>query len=378
MNITQFLGAPTPLAIILGLIGWLCWLFGGPSCGSRNSAAKDAAAEEELIKEGVTLLEQAKAAATSLLEEADQQADDIIASAKRKAATILRAARDEAATASEAAWPPLASSPTGLTAFARCLGVDTSVLRFDDVLGLEPELLSMLPAPCVAMILLYPTSTAAQAHLDSLAAAATTPSRERDASSLLFLRQLRGGTCGTVATLHALVNGARAVASSQRPKGSQVHLDQHLDQSSSSRLLGQRLCEDLLLLHAEGEASCVEDAGELCARRSRALLASRTIRAAHDESAVRSRTNQARTGERQGRHFVTLVPLHGRLMLLDGRRDAPIDCGITTSAQTFLADAAGRVRALIAAAGSAEESTEAGAQLAFSLVALLDCSSSER
>ena len=75
---------------------------------------------------------------------------------------------------------------------------------------------------------------------------------------------------------------------------------------------------------------------------------------------------------------MTLVPLYGRLMLLDGRRDAPIDCGITTSAQSFLADAAGRVRALIAAAGSAEESTDAGAQLAFSLVALLDYSSSER
>ena len=59
-------------------------------------------------------------------------------------------------------------------------------------------------------------------------------------------------------------------------------------------------------------------------------------------------------GERQGRHFVTLVAVGERLVLCDGRRLRPIDCG-RTSARGFVRDAAALVGSLMAAASAEDE-----------------------
>ena len=214
------------------------------------------------------------------------------------------------------AWPPLASSPGAFTAFAEAL--DVASVRFVDVLGLEEELLELLPAPCMAMVLLFPTCTAADDYLTT---------REREAAAHFagpparpppfFVRQLRGGTCGTVAALHALVHS---------PDQAAHVLRRELEEEGEEAAVAEEV-------EAEAAAVAPVDAdSRRVLRCSRRLLRSPRIRAAHDLAAGATSAVRATAGERQGRHFVTWVPHYStelnraELVLLDGRRVRPIRC----------------------------------------------------
>ncbi|EOD07186.1 hypothetical protein EMIHUDRAFT_198518 [Emiliania huxleyi CCMP1516] len=133
-------------------------------------------------------------------------------------------------------------SPVALTDLARALGATDATLS--DVLGLEDDLLALLPSPCLALILIYPTRV--------------------------------GGSCGTVALLHALSNSTPALA---------VEPGSPLEELLSTPEPG------------DGEAALV-------ARHSEWLANSTAVRAAHERCAELS-TAAAAAG-RQGRHYVAL------------------------------------------------------------------------
>jgi hypothetical protein len=331
-----------------------------------NTTQQDAACRWELLKEQQNAQEAAWAAyrseatlslhkAHAAAEAAAAHASELLTAASSTSITTrpITHRHDDGDTGDDdvgAAWAPLASSPAALTAFVRRCGVRS--LRFVDVLALDAEFISELPVPCAAFVLLYPTSNAAQAYLDANPTLTATGAAH---SAEFLLSQKRGGTCGTIAALHAVVNGARALA------------------KSPEALLGPSLCMELQIIsqgehhqHDEGEPEGEPEEGRRRLRelRSQRLLSSSMIRDAHDRCAAATSAARGRVGERQGRHFVALVRARDRLVMCDGRRIAPLDCG-PTSSTSFSRDVANLVAGLVAAC---EQET---ASLAFSLMALV-------
>lgn len=86
------------------------------------------------------------------------------------------------------------ANPSVLTKFAKDLGLTSDEFVFGDMWGIEPDLLSFLPQPVIACILLFPSKERGSfKHVESL------PMPEN--ASPFFLRQIKDldDACGTIA-----------------------------------------------------------------------------------------------------------------------------------------------------------------------------------
>jgi ubiquitin carboxyl-terminal hydrolase L3 len=221
-------------------------------------------------------------------------------------------------------WTPLEANPEVLTRYTEAIGLDLGPFEFCDVYGLDEEMLSMVNGPVHALILVFPvtdlTEAASKAQDEAMQAPDPCP---------FFLKQTIGNACGTIALLHLAGNSQGT-----------------LDIRAGSFL-------DLFL---KGTAEMTPDA------RGKYLesppAGSLSIEELHKTAAAQG--DSADPGDEESNlHFVTMMLSNGRLMMFDGRRKYPVDCG-PSSPDTLLKDAAKEVQRFV----------ELTQQISFSLIAL--------
>eukprot|EP00928_Gymnodinium_smaydae_P025814 TRINITY_DN2045_c0_g1_i4.p1 TRINITY_DN2045_c0_g1~~TRINITY_DN2045_c0_g1_i4.p1 ORF type:complete len:270 (+),score=65.77 TRINITY_DN2045_c0_g1_i4:81-812(+) len=213
-------------------------------------------------------------------------------------------------------WLPLESNPEVLNPFCKRLGLEAG-WGFADVFGLDEELLCMVPQPCVALCLLYPTAKISRPRREAL--------RERKASmtkspeSLYFLQQHDdiGNACGTIAAVHALAHGVATKAFNVTD--------------------GSPLANFLAKTKPLG-----------ISERGRELESAKELQEMSDATAAAGETQGAGTDDANDSHFICFVHA-GTLFELDGRTidesgvAFPVSHGSTT-AETFVSDAAKVIR----------------------------------
>ena len=212
-------------------------------------------------------------------------------------------------------WLPLESNPELLNEVGAKWGLP-STHGFVEVLGMDPELLKLVPRPVAACVFLFPCTEKIHAFrkrlMSELSAKGRLSHDEESKRGIFFMRQHRefGNACGTIAAIHAITNGVRADLDGDSPLGS---------------------------FASDNAGRSADDVGS-------ALLAADGLKTASDSDAS-SGTAQtacpARDAPPLEHHFVTFCRSAGGdvLLELDGTKPCPIDHG-KTSATTFLEDAA--------------------------------------
>ncbi|GMI18392.1 hypothetical protein TrLO_g15662 [Triparma laevis f. longispina] len=206
-------------------------------------------------------------------------------------------------------WLPLESNPSILNPFIHRLGCPTSH-EFTDVWGLDPDLLAMLPGPCVAMCLLYPSDTISGVRRGEL----RENKKDVEEPKLFFTQQhdACGNACGTIACIHSVINAAQNGSFS-------------LDSSS-------------VLSKFQKDTSSLP-----AFERGQKLVECTDLHSASNSTAQSGETEGAGTNDNQNQHFISFVLLKNHIYELDGRtldsngKAFPVDHG-ETSAESFAVD----------------------------------------
>lgn len=103
---------------------------------------------------------------------------------------------------------PLESNPTLFTELTHQLGLSTAV-EFHDVLSLDDaDLLSLIPRPTLALILVFPTAPDYEAEVAEKDRDAAEYTRSGDEEEVVWYKQTINNACGLYGILHAVSNGA--------------------------------------------------------------------------------------------------------------------------------------------------------------------------
>ncbi|XP_018584929.2 ubiquitin carboxyl-terminal hydrolase isozyme L3 [Scleropages formosus] len=201
-------------------------------------------------------------------------------------------------------WLPLEANPDVMNQFLRQLGLQPT-WQFGDVYGLDAELLSMVPRPVCAVLLLFPVTEKYESF--RLEEEAKIKQQGQEVSpEVYFMRQTIGNACGTIGLIHAVANNQGRLEFE-----SDSALKKFLIESSS--------------LSPEEKATFLER--------------DESIRVTHESSAQEGQTEAPSLDEKVDLHFIAFVNVGGHLYELDGRKPFPIVHRKTTE-ESFLEDAA--------------------------------------
>lgn len=218
-------------------------------------------------------------------------------------------------------WLPLESNPDVMADFAAKLGLDTAVASFHDVLGLDDELLLMVPQPVLAVLLIFPITKASQTAKKEEEERISQEGQEVS-PKLYYMKQTIRNACGTIGLLHMILNNMDKV-----PVGAGSFLAEF-----------HKATEDM-------------DANERGKYLEEPPKGAPDIEEAHREAASAGDTAAPDIDEEVDLHFVCFVERDGCLYELDGSKARPINHGPATPS-TLLKDSSKAVRAFIERADS--------------------------
>ncbi|XP_048050116.1 ubiquitin carboxyl-terminal hydrolase isozyme L3 isoform X2 [Chanodichthys erythropterus] len=201
-------------------------------------------------------------------------------------------------------WLPLEANPEVMNQFLRQLGL-VPTWQFGDVYGLEPEVLSLVPRPVCAVLLLFPITEKYETFRQEEEAKIKAQGQEVS-SDVYFMKQTIGNACGTIGLIHAVANNQR-----------------HLEFEPNSPL----------------KAFLLQSAKMSPEEKATFLEKDESIRVTHESSAQEGQTEAPSLDEKVDLHFIAFVNVEGHLYELDGRKPFPIVHGKTTE-DTFLEDSA--------------------------------------
>nr|XP_046215226.1 ubiquitin carboxyl-terminal hydrolase isozyme L3 [Oncorhynchus gorbuscha] len=200
-------------------------------------------------------------------------------------------------------WLPLEANPDVMNQFLRQLGL-LPTWQFGDVYGMDPELLSMVPRPVCAVLLLFPVTEKYESF--RLEEEAKIKAQGQEVSpDVYFMKQTIGNACGTIGLIHAVANN-------------QEHLEFETDSPLKMFLVQSTK------LSPENKATFLEK--------------DESIRVTHESSAQEGQTEAPSLDEKVDLHFIAFVNVGGHLYELDGRKPFPIAHGKTSEVR-FLEDA---------------------------------------
>ncbi|KAI0731220.1 cysteine proteinase [Earliella scabrosa] len=216
-------------------------------------------------------------------------------------------------------WIPLESNPEVLTEWSAKAGLVKKLAHFEDIYGLDPELLAMVSQPVKAVILVFPiTESYEQKRREEDRRIATEGQHPID-PTIFWMKQTISNACGTMALLHALINSDVTFA----------------PESPIQKFI--ELCKDKTPL----ERAKILETTPLFANIHEAAASGgqSAIPADLDTDLHFTCFVQAPSPPREDGAAVS--PDHMRIIELDGRREGPIDRG---AREDFLKDVAKIVR----------------------------------
>mmetsp|Transcript_15986 Transcript_15986/g.20413 ORF Transcript_15986/g.20413 Transcript_15986/m.20413 type:complete len:231 (-) Transcript_15986:14-706(-) len=180
-------------------------------------------------------------------------------------------------------WVPMESNPTMMNEFGEKIGLDVSRFAFQDCWGLDEELLGFVNQPCLAVILLFPFPLTEEDD--------TTTNTNPEPENVIWIPQLIGNACGTMAVMHALCNTVDNV-------------------TTSDSCLLQQFVDKISKLNSK--------------ERGEYLTTVNSIQEAHSDVIDSGSTKAPEAGEQVNHHFACFVLKNGKVYELDGRKAGAI------------------------------------------------------
>lgn len=182
-------------------------------------------------------------------------------------------------------WVPLEANPEIFQEWTGSLGLKPSQATFCDIYGLDPELLTFVPRPVYAVLMLFPVTEAYRKAKEAKEEA----TKDVGVPDVMFFKQTINNACGTMGILHAVAN---------------MPID--LDGDSA-----------LAKIFKECKPKTPYE-------RAAYLESSSAIEAAHSEAAQGGQTAAPDVNDDTDLHFTCFVEAEGHIVELDGSREAPL------------------------------------------------------